>query len=96
MYVYLLTDKGGKPVAVVKDQLVAEEWAKEHFSNDYMSFELDNLNLTGMKIQPPNLQQEEESIVMLKRRLQEELRNLQDQNRQLAEFKDTLSKRFKR
>ncbi len=44
----MLIENELRPVAVVTDEHVAEEWGRQNENNDYILFELDDLSLTGM------------------------------------------------
>ncbi len=49
--VYVLTtliETEQRPVAVVTDEHVADEWGRQGDNNDWILFELDDLSLTGM------------------------------------------------
>jgi hypothetical protein len=49
----MLNENELRPVAVVTDEHVAEEWGRQDDNNDYILFELNDLSLTGLGSAPP-------------------------------------------
>lgn len=96
--VYVLTTivEGGenRPVAVVTDEHIANEWVRSGNDNDWIPFELDDLSTTGMakstvtQFKPKPKSNSEDALAQMNQ-------NLQKSNADLQEIVQLLQHRLK-
>jgi hypothetical protein len=95
---YVLTQDTGsgrtlnekRPVAVVDDENIANQWANASATNDWIGFEINDLSLTGM---PEHASRP--SQAMPEDKLNQTLQTVQQTNNQLISIIEQLATRYK-